>query len=216
MVRGLILKRQLTCRGHLLLISPRQNQFYSVLASLSRSYPEFEGRLPTRYSPVRHFTLPTNRNFSFDLHVLGTPPAFVLSQDQTLQLNWTPQIGSFRIQFSKSDINALLIISIISPLSREIFPSFPWGFYTFYKLSSGSCQYSFFFPIVLPSPISILNEPSPDGISSFQLLGLSLPFQNTPFSTVRRNILRPFRLYTLPLVELAFSLRRQIGRAPSP
>ena len=23
----------------------------------------------------------------FDLHVLGTPPAFVLSQDQTLQLN---------------------------------------------------------------------------------------------------------------------------------
>ena len=23
-------------------------------------------------------------NFSFDLHVLGTPPAFVLSQDQTL------------------------------------------------------------------------------------------------------------------------------------
>src|SRR5262249_4031019 len=25
--------------------------------------------------------------FSFDLHVLGTPPAFVLSQDQTLQLN---------------------------------------------------------------------------------------------------------------------------------
>ena len=24
---------------------------------------------------------------SFDLHVLGTPPAFVLSQDQTLQAN---------------------------------------------------------------------------------------------------------------------------------
>ena len=24
-------------------------------------------------------------NFPFDLHVLGTPPAFVLSQDQTLQ-----------------------------------------------------------------------------------------------------------------------------------
>jgi hypothetical protein len=26
------------------------------------------------------------RTFSLDLHVLGTPPAFVLSQDQTLQL----------------------------------------------------------------------------------------------------------------------------------
>ncbi len=27
----------------------------------------------------------SRRTFSFDLHVLGTPPAFVLSQDQTLQ-----------------------------------------------------------------------------------------------------------------------------------
>ena len=25
-------------------------------------------------------------NFSLDLHVLGTPPAFILSQDQTLNL----------------------------------------------------------------------------------------------------------------------------------
>jgi hypothetical protein len=24
----------------------------------------------------------------FDLHVLGTPPAFILSQDQTLMLKW--------------------------------------------------------------------------------------------------------------------------------
>ena len=41
------------------------------------------------YSPVRHFPLhPLSENsfsrFSFDLHVLSTPPAFVLSQDQTL------------------------------------------------------------------------------------------------------------------------------------
>ena len=41
------------------------------------------------YSPVRHCPpLPlaeaSFRRFSFDLHVLGTPPAFVLSQDQTL------------------------------------------------------------------------------------------------------------------------------------
>ena len=28
------------------------------------------------------------RTFSLDLHVLGTPPAFVLSQDQTLQLRF--------------------------------------------------------------------------------------------------------------------------------
>jgi hypothetical protein len=34
------------------------------------------------YSPVRHWCY-----HPFDLHVLGTPPAFVLSQDQTLKLN---------------------------------------------------------------------------------------------------------------------------------
>ena len=34
------------------------------------------------YSPVRHFTTP--KSLSCDLHVLGAPPAFVLSQDQTL------------------------------------------------------------------------------------------------------------------------------------
>ena len=34
------------------------------------------------YSPVRHWCY-----HPFDLHVLGTPPAFVLSQDQTLKFN---------------------------------------------------------------------------------------------------------------------------------
>ena len=58
---------------------------YAVLAIVSNSYPPLVGRLPTRYSPVRN-----SSNFSklkssaFYLHVLGTPPAFVLSQDQTL------------------------------------------------------------------------------------------------------------------------------------
>src|SRR6476620_9167698 len=28
--------------------------------------------------------------FAFDLHVLGTPPALILSQDQTLKLKWSP------------------------------------------------------------------------------------------------------------------------------
>src|SRR5271154_4109530 len=38
------------------------------------------------YSPVRHslFISIATEWTAFDLHVLGTPPAFVLSQDQTL------------------------------------------------------------------------------------------------------------------------------------
>ena len=36
------------------------------------------------YSPVRHSSAPEGL-LPFDLHVLGMPPAFNLSQDQTLQ-----------------------------------------------------------------------------------------------------------------------------------
>src|SRR6186997_3552602 len=53
--------------------------------------PPFEGLSPTsgQVAHVLLTRLPRYRGlppFAFDLHVLGTPPAFVLSQDQTLQL----------------------------------------------------------------------------------------------------------------------------------
>ena len=49
------------------------------------------GQIPKYYSPVRHSSAPSSprRDHSgllpFDLHVLSMPPAFNLSQDQTLQ-----------------------------------------------------------------------------------------------------------------------------------
>src|SRR4051794_4373197 len=42
------------------------------------------GRLLTCYSPVRRSCTPEGA-LPLDLHVLSTPPAFVLSQDQTLR-----------------------------------------------------------------------------------------------------------------------------------
>lgn len=48
---------------------------------LSQSQGQVTHVLLTR-SPLEH---PASRAFPFDLHVLSTPPAFVLSQDQTLQ-----------------------------------------------------------------------------------------------------------------------------------
>ena len=62
---------------------------HAVLAVVSNCCPPLKGRFLTRYSPVRHCPLlhldeSSIRRFSFDLHVLSTPPAFVLSQDQTL------------------------------------------------------------------------------------------------------------------------------------
>ncbi len=47
-------------------------------------------QVPTRYSPVRHYP-PPEGGFPFDLHVLSMPPAFVLSQDQTLKLTCDPR-----------------------------------------------------------------------------------------------------------------------------
>src|SRR5215213_11684491 len=58
----------------------------AVLATLSGSYPPLRGRSPTCYSAVRHYHPPEGGQ-PFDLHVLGTPPAFILSQDQTLHRN---------------------------------------------------------------------------------------------------------------------------------
>ena len=61
---------------------------YAVLAIVSNSYPPLQGRLPTRYSPVRNSSKKSKLlSSAFYLHVLGTPPAFVLSQDQTLIKN---------------------------------------------------------------------------------------------------------------------------------
>ena len=77
---------------------------YAVLAVISNCYPPVWGRLPTRYSPVRHSVtrkiIPKKSisGASFDLHVLSTPPAFILSQDQTLWLKMLFSVlGSFRL-----------------------------------------------------------------------------------------------------------------------
>ena len=62
---------------------PEELLGHPVLIRVSSGYPGTKGGLPTCYSPVRRFPLAEAR-FSLDLHVLSAPPAFVLSQDQTL------------------------------------------------------------------------------------------------------------------------------------
>ena len=58
---------------------------YGVLVEFSLRYPPVMGRLHTRYAPVRRS--PAAYCYALlplDLHVLGLPLAFILSQDQTL------------------------------------------------------------------------------------------------------------------------------------
>ena len=57
-------------------------------------------RLPL-YSPLRAF--------AFDLHVLGTPPALILSQDQTLMLKAHPPSRHAALQRKTFNARSLLI-----------------------------------------------------------------------------------------------------------
>ncbi len=60
---------------------------YAVLATVSSSYPPPSGSFPdiTHPSATRHPRSKLPLCYPFDLHVLGLPPAFNLSHDQTLQ-----------------------------------------------------------------------------------------------------------------------------------
>ena len=60
---------------------------YAVLATVSSSYSPPLGRFPRVTHPFATKVTGASPGPSFDLHVLGMPPAFVLSQDQTLKLN---------------------------------------------------------------------------------------------------------------------------------
>ena len=59
------------------------SRYHPVVAAVSSCYSEPKGRFPRVTHPCATIT----RRQSFDLHVLGMPPAFVLSQDQTLKFD---------------------------------------------------------------------------------------------------------------------------------
>ena len=63
---------------------PFSRKTYAVLARVSPGCPPLRGRFPRVTHPSATL-LATEVTFAFDLHVLGMPPAFNLSQDQTLQ-----------------------------------------------------------------------------------------------------------------------------------
>ena len=118
---------------------------YAVLAVISNCCPPVQGRLPTRYSPVRHSVhtifLPKDSvgMSSFDLHVLSTPPAFILSQDQTLVIRtW---IRSFRILCSFTLLDDLMSKSCLRIQYRRSFLTIAcfWSRSTLANLSRYCC-----------------------------------------------------------------------------
>ena len=72
-------------------ISDRQNfpphtMQHEVISGISPGFPELsQSRRQVTHVLLTRSPLTTPKGDPFDLHVLSTPPAFVLSQDQTLQ-----------------------------------------------------------------------------------------------------------------------------------
>ena len=94
---------------------------YSVLIRISPGYPQLLGRFPrvTHPSATRH--LEQAPMLPFDLHVLGIPPAFNLSQDQTLQLIVRANIKSTLITCGNSKLQSHLFdLTILSKKLRDI------------------------------------------------------------------------------------------------
>ena len=81
----LIGRDPIPCRKKAFPTPPCGGAEHPVLPPVSRSYSGAQGRLVTHYSPVRH-SHPGSKlpGIPFDLHVLSTPPAFILSQNRTL------------------------------------------------------------------------------------------------------------------------------------
>ena len=98
-------------------LSTAVNKQYAVLARLSAGYPPLRGRSFTRYSPVRHSTQYPKVPFSFDLHVLSTPPAFILSQDQTLKFNLYKTKKRYSRKAPQKTNDSLIAVSASFPLS---------------------------------------------------------------------------------------------------
>ena len=67
---------------------PFLRRAYAVLAVVSNCYSPPQGRFPRVTHPFATKVPKASSGPPFDLHVLSMPPAFVLSQDQTLKFDF--------------------------------------------------------------------------------------------------------------------------------
>ena len=86
-----------------------------------------------------HLEYSVPKKSPFDLHVLSTPPAFVLSQDQTLKLIFINAAGKYVRRISHLQVN-MLCPFILLPRSSTI--GLPDSKEFFFALSKKSCDSS--------------------------------------------------------------------------
>ena len=87
--------------------------------------------------------------FSLDLHVLGTPPAFILSQDQTLNWLYINYPLGYLISFNLCQ-NYFWLPFLIRFLLSELLSTLKWFFSEYYSNSFSGTLFNFQGPISLP------------------------------------------------------------------
>ena len=128
---------------------------YGVLVRISPGYPPPMGRLHTRYAPVRRSpAVYCYTPLPLDLHVLGLPLAFILSQDQTLHcknfcsIPLTLRVPSepHRARPRTHAISCFNLFNELSPPPLNLFPVFPAKasakVQPFFKLPNFFCLFS--------------------------------------------------------------------------
>ena len=150
------------------------------------------GWLHTRYAPVRHSHSPEGE-FPSDLHVLGLPLAFILSQDQTLHcsivvlflfpvlgLRYDSSVPYPRTASRRPEFCFLCWPQAFKELCPPFFPSLlPWG-------RKRLQNYSFFLYVQLFSQLFFIY---------FQIIFLHLDYQRNTNTKKRDGALH--RLYIL-------------------
>ena len=87
---------------------------HGALPGVSTGYAPGRGGLHTRCAPVRH-SRPPEGGLPFDLHVLGLPLAFILSQDQTLRCTIVVSCSTLNLGFRLDVLSSV-------PLKRFLLP----------------------------------------------------------------------------------------------
>ena len=126
--------------------------------------------------------LPLHRAISFDLHVLGMPPAFILSQDQTLQIDL--------FSFVSLAFRKLTFCSVFKDLTLSccFFLQVALLIYqTYSSKSSVFLTFFLFFAFLLHSTFS------PFFLASF----LKCPFNISPYLLLCQYISFPFFIFFL-------------------
>ncbi len=116
--RRLLLKR--------ILPNPLLSRAHAVLANLSVRCSPLQGRSPRVTHPFATKICRLLCRSPFDLHALGTPPAFILSQDQTLRLiihHFYSKVVAYRYWYATNPCRTTSNMNLTQALSHFLFHS---------------------------------------------------------------------------------------------